>query len=78
MAPLTATGISPEDYVPRTKTRLEREQELQALMRSAEGREELEALATRYQTEGGRARPGRTSVITYILVHERQLGHVVD
>ena len=63
--------------MPQTKTRLEREKELQALMGTAEGREELEALARRYQTEGGRVRPERTSIITYVLVHERQLGLVV-
>jgi hypothetical protein len=62
----------------QTKTRLEREKELQALMRTTEGRAELESLADRYQSDGGRARPDRTSVITYILVHERQLGLVAD
>jgi hypothetical protein len=63
--------------MPQTKTRLEREKELQALMGTTEGREQLEALARRYQSEGGRVRPERTSVITYVLVHERQLGLVV-
>ena len=58
----------------QTKTREEREKELQALMSTPEGRAELERLASRYQNEGGRARPVRTSVITYILVHERQQG----
>ena len=60
--------------MPQTKTRLEREKELQTLMRAAGGREQLEALASRYQAEGGSARPERTSVITYILVHEREMG----
>ena len=57
-----------------TKTRHEREKELQALIRTPEGRAELEGLASRYQSNGGRARPGRTSVITYIMVHERDKG----
>jgi len=63
--------------MPQKKTRLEREKELQALMGTAEGREQLEALARRYQSEGGSVRPERTSVITYVLVHERHLGLVV-
>ena len=58
----------------QTKTRQEREKELQALIRTPEGRQELEALACRYQSEGGQGRPSRTSVITYILVHERGKG----
>jgi hypothetical protein len=58
----------------QTKTRHEREKELQALMSTPTGRTELEVLASRYQADGGSARPERTSVITYILVHERQKG----
>jgi hypothetical protein len=61
----------------QTKTRQEREKELQTLMRTPEGRAALEDLAGRYQSDGGRARPERTSVITYILVHEREKGLVV-
>jgi hypothetical protein len=60
--------------MPQTKTRQERERELQSLISTAEGRAELENLAARYQCDGGRSRPGRTSVITYILVHEREKG----
>lgn len=52
----------------------EREKELQSLMATAAGREELLALAARYGVEDGRYRPERSSVITYILVHERQRG----
>jgi hypothetical protein len=62
----------------QAKTRQVREKELQALMRTPEGREELETLASRYQSDGGRARPERTSIITYILVHEREKGLVAD
>jgi hypothetical protein len=47
-------------------------------MRTPEGRAELEGLAARYQSDGGRPRPERTSIITYILVHEREKGLVVD
>jgi len=61
----------------RAKTRDDREKELQALLATPEGREELERLAARYQSEGGSHRPGRASVITYILVHERGKGLVV-
>jgi hypothetical protein len=60
--------------MPPAKTLLEREKELQALLRTAEGRAEIEALAVRYCAAGGRDRPPRTSVVTYILVHERQRG----
>jgi hypothetical protein len=52
----------------------QREKELQSLMATAAGREELLALAARYGTEDGHFRPERSSVITYILVHERQRG----
>jgi hypothetical protein len=58
----------------QAKTLQEREKELQALIRTPEGRQELEALACLYQSEGGQGRPSRTSVITYILVHERSHG----
>ena len=39
-----------------------------------EGREQLEALATRYHAANGRIRVEGTSLITYILVHEREQG----
>ncbi len=58
------------------KTGEERVKELQALLSTPEGRTELERLASRYEG-GGRPRPTRTSVITYILVHERDRGLVV-
>jgi hypothetical protein len=62
----------------QTKTRLEREKELQALIRTPQGRAALEELARSCQADGGTVRPERTSVITYILVHERQLGLIVN
>ena len=60
------------------KTMREREQELRALLTTPEGRAELDGLAGRYRAEGGRMRPAKTSVITYIIVHERQRGLIVD
>jgi hypothetical protein len=60
-----------------TKTLREREKELQALMATPAGRQELHELKQRYQAAGGRMRPANTSVITYILVHERGQGLIV-
>jgi hypothetical protein len=57
-----------------TKTLAEREKELQSLLATPAGRQELNELAARYQAEGGRFSPPGRSVITYILVHERALG----
>jgi hypothetical protein len=56
------------------KTLPQREKELQALLATPAGREELKQLESRYRSASGRLRPGKTSVITYILVHERELG----
>jgi hypothetical protein len=61
----------------QTKTLRGRELELQHLMASPEGRRELEELAQHYHDAGGRSRHVKASVITYILVHERQLGLIV-
>ncbi len=52
----------------------EREKELRSLLATPAGREELQELASRYHAAGGKLRPAGTSVITYILVHERQQG----
>ena len=57
-----------------TKTLQQRQAELQALLATPAGREELQGLESRYRAEGGKLRPARTSVITYILVHERAQG----
>lgn len=51
-----------------------REIELQTLLASTAGREELQELAERYSSGNGRVRPEGASVITYILVHERERG----
>jgi hypothetical protein len=56
------------------KTLQEREKELQSLLTTPPGREELRELGSRYHAASGRLRPAKTSVITYILVHERGQG----
>ena len=56
------------------KTLQEREQELQALLATPAGRDELQELAARYSAASGRLRPAGTSAITYIVVHEREQG----
>jgi hypothetical protein len=59
------------------KTLRQREKELQTLLATPAGRDELEGLADRYRAAGGRLRPEGTSIVTYILVHERQHGLIV-
>jgi hypothetical protein len=56
------------------QTLQEREKELRSLIATPAGREELQELASRYHAASGKLRPAGTSVITYILVHERQQG----
>jgi hypothetical protein len=56
------------------KTLAEREKELQCLLSTPTGREQLAALESRYQSSSGSLRPEATSIITYILVCERDLG----
>jgi hypothetical protein len=58
----------------QTKTLHEREMELRALLATPEGRAELENLAAKYGEANGRVRPVKTSLVTYIIVHERQHG----
>ena len=60
----------------KAKTLDDRQKELQSLLTTPAGRTELEELADRYATASGRMRPPRTSVITYILVHERVTGRI--
>lgn len=52
----------------------QRERELQSLLATPAGRGELQKLESRYSAAGGRVRPESASVITYILVHERERG----
>ena len=56
------------------KTLPQREKELRFLLATAEGQKELHELEFRYQAENGRTRPTKTSLITYIIVYERELG----
>jgi len=56
------------------KTLREREKELQSLLHTPAGRDALQGMVTRYAAVGGRMRPPKTSVITYILVYERERG----
>ena len=60
--------------MPAKKTLQQREKELQTLLATPVGRDELQGLAARYQAASGRARPEGASVVTYILVHEREHG----
>lgn len=59
------------------KTLQIREKELQALLATPVGRKELQEIEARYQAAGGSVRPERTSIITYLLVHERSKGLIV-
>jgi len=59
-----------------TKTLQERETELRTMLATPEGQKELDDLKIRYQAASDRLKPGNTSVITYILVHERDKGMI--
>jgi hypothetical protein len=56
------------------KTLQQREKELQSLLASPAGRTELHELESRYHEASNRFRPSKASVVTYILVHERERG----
>ena len=60
--------------MPAKKTLQQREKELQSLLANPASRKELLELVFRYDTTSGKVKPLRTSVITYILVHERERG----
>jgi hypothetical protein len=60
--------------MPTKKSLQQREKELQSIMATPAGKEELLALTARYSADDGRIRPENSSVITYILVHERERG----
>jgi hypothetical protein len=59
---------------PPMKTLQEREKELQSLLGTPAGRQELQDLASRYCNASGKLKPPGKSAITYILVHERERG----
>jgi hypothetical protein len=56
------------------KSLLQREKELQRLLATPAGRDQLRDLSEQYAEAGGRVRPEAASVVTYILVHERERG----
>ena len=56
------------------KTLAERQAELQALLATRAGKAELKDLASRYAEASGRPQAAKRSVITYILVYEREHG----
>ena len=56
------------------KTLQERQKELQSLFATPAGRAELQALAARYAAADGKLMAGRSSVITYLLIYEREHG----
>jgi hypothetical protein len=58
----------------KTKTLQQRQKELQALLATPEGRDQLQRLEARYAAAGGKTRPEKASLITYLLVHERGRG----
>ena len=62
----------------RAKTLQQRQEELQALLATPAGRKELQQLESRYQAAGGSLRPAGTSVITYLLVYEREQGLIAE
>jgi hypothetical protein len=75
------TGFFLSSKIERTtmaklKTIQERQSELQTLLATPAGQEELRKLETRWQTAGERPRASKESVITYILVHERTHGRI--
>ena len=64
--------------MPAAKSRQVREAELVALLATPDGRAELDRLAARYAEAAGSIRAPRASIVTYIIVHERQAGLICD
>lgn len=58
------------------KTLREREQELRLMLSTPTGADQLQQLESRYINQSGRNRPMKASLITYILVHEREHGSI--
>lgn len=56
------------------KTLPQRERELQTLLATPEGRKELDDLAVRYSEAGGNVPARKRSIVTFILVYERENG----
>jgi hypothetical protein len=60
------------------KTLQQREKELQALLATPTGQAELQELENRYTAKDSNMRPQRSSLITYILVYEREHGLIAS
>ncbi len=60
------------------KTLQQREKELQTLLANPVGRKQLQELESRYLSASGKMRPERASLITYILVYERERGLILS
>jgi len=56
------------------KTLQQRQTELQSMLANPASRTELQELVSKYHEAGGKLKPPKTSLITYILVHERERG----
>jgi hypothetical protein len=56
------------------KTLRQREEELRSLLATPAGRNELQKLESRYSAASDKVRPAAASLITYILVYEREHG----
>jgi len=69
-----ATPILERCFMAPKQTLPQREKELQALLATPAGRAELDELDSRYGEASGKVRPAKASIITYILIHERQRG----
>lgn len=62
----------------QAKTLQLRETELQSLIATATGRVKLQELVSRYEAASGKLKASRSSVVTYIVVHERAAGLISD
>ncbi len=60
------------------KTLQQRERELQALLTTPAGQAELQELETSYTAKDSYLRPRRASLITYLLVYEREHGLIAS
>ena len=60
-----------------SKTLQQREKELQSMLADAAGQKQLQELESHYHAASGKPKAARASVITYILVHERERGLIV-
>jgi len=56
------------------KTVQQREKELQSLLVTPAGKAELQQLEARYGEASGKMKPAKTSIVTFILIHEREQG----